>query len=58
MDKSEIEFDKEKVVKRLLDEYPNCPKCGKMLSKETLKGIGYPYVCLSCNENFYRIEVE
>ncbi len=41
---------KEKVVKRLLDEIPRCPNCGKVL-----KMYGSPiylYRCLNCNQDF------
>ena len=31
-----------------------CPKCGKLLSVSDVKG--YPFVCHSCDENFYQFE--
>lgn len=36
-----------------------CPKCKRMLNRETHKELRreYPFVCLHCDENFYRIEV-
>lgn len=33
-----------------------CPKCGEQLNKSDVKG--YDYVCLECDENFYKGEVE
>ena len=35
-----------------------CPKCGEVLSVETNEELKkeYPYVCLSCDENFYSVE--
>jgi len=35
----------------------NCPKCNKIVIKETDNTINYPYVCLDCDENFYDIEL-
>lgn len=34
-----------------------CPKCDEIVIEETCKDIDYPYVCLSCDENFYEIEL-
>ena len=34
-----------------------CPKCDEIAIEETCKDIDYPYVCLSCDENFYEIEL-
>lgn len=34
----------------------NCPHCGKQLIESDLKD--YKYLCINCDENFYKIEVE
>ena len=35
-----------------------CPKCNKPLtSKKKYVSTGYKYACLSCDEDFYNIEV-
>ena len=33
-----------------------CPHCGKELHQE-IHILKYPYVCLSCDENFFEFEV-
>jgi len=34
-----------------------CPNCGKQLYKEVNKtSDNYPFVCKSCNENFFNFE--
>ena len=35
-----------------------CPKCGKELQEEDNYAVRgeYPFVCLDCDENFYRFE--
>ena len=33
-----------------------CPKCDSKLEAEKEKEIDYPYVCKSCDENFYEFE--
>ena len=34
-----------------------CPKCGEFLFNEIEKmEANYPYVCLQCDENFFKIE--
>lgn len=35
----------------------DCPKCFEPVTKETDKGIDYPFVCLDCDENFFSIEL-
>lgn len=34
----------------------SCPHCGKQLIESDLKD--YKYLCINCDENFYKIEVE
>lgn len=39
-------------------EGKTCPKCGGPLCLEHMEGIGYPYYCPECDENFYDCEVQ
>ena len=35
-----------------------CPKCGRSVFREIYKTEDdYPYVCLNCDENFFRVEL-
>ena len=40
------------------EELMHCPKCDGKIKEEKEKEIDYPYVCKSCNENFYEFEVK
>lgn len=37
------------------EKNPPCPKCGRELAVET--ELDYPWQCLTCDENFYNIEL-
>ena len=46
---------KEKIYKKFGTD-KKCPHCGKQLIESDLKD--YEYLCINCDENFYKIEVE
>tara|TARA_R100001244_G_C5113991_1_gene121839 strand:- start:2 stop:205 length:204 start_codon:yes stop_codon:yes gene_type:complete len=44
--------------KKEKEEEKYCPKCDSKLEVEKEKEIDYPYVCKSCDENFYEFETK
>ena len=46
--------DNEVIKTKKQEKY--CPKCDGKLETEKEKEIDYPYVCKSCDENFYEFE--